>query len=283
MNNFQKKYGPWALVTGASSGIGKELAHELASRNLNLVIVARRQELLDTLKEALARKYGVEVRSVAVDLTTPMAFSIIEEATADIEIGLLVPNAGMAMAGEFIESDLEDNIAMIQLNVLAPLQLAHEFGRKMALREHGGILFTSGVLAYQAIPMMANYAATKAYVLLLAEALHNEFKPRGVDVTVLSPGLTATDMPVHLPIDFSKLPMWALSPKRVARTGVNALGQKSTVVAGFISKFYAWQNRLVPRVLPVMLFGFLMRRASKGRSLSATAAEPNKTGTETAP
>ena len=136
----------------------------------------------------------------------------------------------------------------------------------MAERGRGGILLTSGVLAYQGIPYMANYAATKAYILILGEALHTEFRPRGVDVTVLSPGLTDTDMLAKLPIDFSMLPMWPLSPIKVAKIGLDALGQKSTVVAGFLSKFYAWQNRLVPRALPVAIFGFLMKRAFNGKN-----------------
>ena len=263
MSDFQKKYGPWALVTGASSGLGKEIAHELAARKLNIVIVARRQELLNSLQEELTRQYGVEVRTFSTDLTDPDAANKIVEATTDIEIGLLVPNAGMAIAGEFVETGLEHNTNMAQLNMVAPMQLSHELGRKMAGRGRGGILFTSGVLAYQGIPYMANYAATKAYILILGEALHTEFRQHGVDVTVLSPGLLDTDMPAKLPIDFSMLPMWPLPPRKVARVGVKALGNRSTVVAGLLSKFYAWQNRLVPRTLPVALFGFLMKRAFK--------------------
>lgn len=113
---------------------------------------------------------------------------------------------------------------------------------------------------------MANYAATKAYILALGEALHVELGKHGIDVCVLSPGLTDTDMSANLPLDFSKLPMPYQSPQQVAKTGVKALGRKPTVVSGWVNKFYAWQNRLVPRSLPVSLFGFLVKRAFKPHS-----------------
>lgn len=138
------------------------------------------------------------------------------------------------------------------------------FEKKMAeKRKRGGVLLVSSLFGYQGIPYVANYAATKAYVLTLGKALHFELKKHGIDVTVLSPGLTDTDMPARLPLNFSKLPMFYRSPRKVARTGIRALGRKPTVVSGFTNKFYAWQNRLVPRSLPVSLFGFLIRRSFK--------------------
>ncbi len=129
----------------------------------------------------------------------------------------------------------------------------------MAARGRGGILFISSLFGYQGIPHVASYAATKAYILSLGEALHVELKPRGVDVTVLSPGLTDTDMPIN----FSRMPIYAQHPGQVAKTGLNALGRKATVVSGLLNKFYAWENRFLPRSFPVSLFGFLIRRAYK--------------------
>ncbi len=263
MDDFQRIYGPWALVTGASSGIGRAVSHELAARKLNLVVVSRRQRLLDTLKKELEHRYGIEVRTLGIDLTKPGAIEEIDRSTQDIIIGLVVPAAGVAEAAEFTGTTLARHTGMAHLNMIVPMQLIHVFANKMAKRKRGGVLLVSSLFGYQGIPYVANYAATKAYVLTLGEALHFELKKHGIDVSVLAPGLTDTDMPANLPLNFSKLPMFYQSPWKVARTGIRALGKKATVVSGLINKFYAWQNRLVPRSLPVSLFGFLIKRSFK--------------------
>jgi short-subunit dehydrogenase len=263
MSEFKEKYGPWAIVTGANAGIGKSIATNLASRGINIIAVARRQELLDALQVELSEDYGVEVRTLRVDLTDPESISKIELLTSDLEIGLVVPNAGVEMSGQFIDSSLQANEHMLRLNVLAPMQLARIFGASMAQRGKGGILFISSLFGYQGIPHVANYAATKAYILSLGEALYAEMKPHGVYVTVLSPGLTDTDMPANMPINFSRMPIFSQHPDDVARTGLNALGRKATVVSGLLNKFYAWENRLLPRAFPVALFGFLIKHAFK--------------------
>ena len=263
MSDFTESYGPWAIVTGASAGIGRAIATELAARGLNIIAVARRQALLDTLQHELTRDHGVEVRTLSADLTDAESISKIELLTSDLEIGLVVPNAGVELSGSFIHSSLDANERMLALNVTAPMQMAKIFGAKMAGRGHGGILFISSLFAYQGIPQVANYAATKAYILSLGEALHVEMKAHGVDVTVLSPGLTDTDMPANMSIDFSKMPIFSQTAAQVAGTGLKALGRKATVVSGLLNKFYAWENRFLPRHFPVALFGFLIRRASR--------------------
>ena len=272
MSEFKEKYGPWAIVTGANAGIGKAIATELAARGLNIIAVARRQELLDDLEQGLSEDYGIEVRTIRADLTDMESISKIELATSDLEIGLVVPNAGVEMSGEFIDASLDANERMLQLNVHAPMQMAKVFGAKMMRRGRGGILFISSLFGYQGIPLVANYAATKAYILTLGEALNIEMKRHGVDVTVLSPGLTDTDMPANMPINFSRLPMYAQQPGQVAKTGLNALGRKATVVSGLLNKFYAWENRLLPRSFPVSLFGFLIRHAYKKEPVAKQAA-----------
>lgn len=266
MNDFQRKYGPWALVTGANSGIGRAIAHEIAARELNIVAVARRQQLLDTLKVELETQHDIEVRTLALDLAEPEAINKIAQATQDLAIGLLVPAAGAADAEEFTVTALARNTHVAQLNMVVPMQLVHVFASKMVKRKHGGVLLVSSLFAYQGIPYVANYAATKAYILTLGEALHIELKKHGIDVSVLSPGLTDTDMPASMPLNFSKLPLLYQLPQRVAKIGIQALGRKPTVVSGFINKFYAWQNRLIPRSMPVSLFGFLIKRAFKPQS-----------------
>ncbi len=273
MAEFTEKYGPWALVTGANAGIGKAIANELASRGINIIGVARRQVLLDQLQEELEEDYGVEVRTIRADLTDPDSISKIELLTSDLDIGLVVPNAGIELSGAFIDSTLAANEHLLRLNVVAPMQLAKMFGAKLAARGRGGILFVSSLFAYQGIPWVANYAATKAYILSLGEALHVEMKPHGVDVTVLSPGLTDTDMPANMPVNFSKIPIFKQHPEQVARIGIKALGRKATVVPGLLNKFYAWENRLLPRSFPVALFGFLIRHAFR-KDTGATRATP---------
>jgi hypothetical protein len=143
------------------------------------------------------------------------------------------------------------------------MALAHHYGRMMAARYKGAIMLVSSGFGYQAIPYIANYSATKAYILSLGEALNVEFREYGIDVTVLSPGLTKTSMTDNSTLNFNKLPVLSMAPDKVAMIGFNALGKKATVVAGFLNKFYIWQNRFVPRSMPVKLFGMLVRRAIK--------------------
>lgn len=261
MQNFKEKYGPWALVTGTNSGIGKAIATELAERGLNIVAVGRNTVELERLAVEWSRQYKVEVLPVTADLTRDDAVDLIASKTSDLDIGLVVPNAGIAISGDFIDTDLDSNISMLRLNIETPVRMAHLFGARLAARGSGGILLISSLFGYQGMPLVANYSATKAYILSFGEALNNELGRQGVDVTVLSPGLTDTNMPKNMPLDFSKLPMFYMAPKRVAHTGIEALGRKATVVPGLLNKIYAWENRLIPRSWPVSLFGFLLRRA----------------------
>jgi len=263
MKNLKQKYGPWALVTGASSGIGKEFATQLAKAGLNLVIVARRQNLLASLKESLVNKYAIKVKIIVADLSANSAVEELDKATKDIDIGLVIPNAGIENVGEFVETNLEKNSHILHLNTLVPMQVANVFGARLKKRGAGGILFVSSLFSYQGIPYVANYAATKAYILSLGEALNVELKPYGVDVSVLSPGVTRTDMSQNMSIDFKKIPMFSMSAQKTAQIGLKALGKKATVVPGLLNKIYAWENRVIPRTWPVSLFGFLIRRAIK--------------------
>ena len=272
MKRFAETYGPWGLVTGASAGIGQAMARELAARGLNIVAVARRERLLEDLAKELKRDYGVEVRAVPIDLAEPDAVSRIEAATRDLDIGLVIPNAGVEVHGEFMAGDLQRNNRMQQLNMAVPMQMAHVFGPKLAPRGRGGLLLVSSLFGYQGVPYVAHYAATKAFVLSLGEALNVELGRHGVDVTVLSPGLTDTTMPANMAIDFSKMPITLSTPEQVARVGIKALGRKATVIPGWLNKFYAWENRLLPRSAPVKLFGFLIRRAYKSAAAAANGA-----------
>ncbi len=260
---FKNKYGPWALITGANSGIGKELAREVARHGLNIVIVARRQTLLDEVANELENEFCIEVRTLSRDLTVPGAVADLEQSTRDLNIGLVIPNAGIEVNGEFVESDDVRNQQMLNLNVIVPEQMAYVFGKKLVERGKGGILFVSSLLGYQGVPRVANYSATKAYILSLGEALNVELGRRGVDVTVLAPGVTDTAMSAAMSIDFSKMPVVTHSPEKVARTGIRALGRKASVIPGLLNNILAFENRFIPRSWPVRMFDQLLRFAWK--------------------
>ena len=260
----QEKYGPWALITGATSGIGRELARQLASNHIHIVAVGRRHARLEELAIELKTQFGVAVLPVPADLRDPLAIQTIVSSTEGLDIGLVILNAGAELTGSFVHADEIAHLQLVQLNAVAPMQLAHHYGGRLAARGRGGLMFVSSLFAYQGVPYVAHYAATKAYLLSLGEALHVELKPYGVDVLVLSPGLTNTEMTANMALDFSKLPLIPQQPQQVAAVGLQALGKKATVVSGLLNKVMAWENRLLPRATPVSLLGFLIKRALKG-------------------
>jgi len=259
--NKLKRYGSWSLVTGASSGIGLEFAKQLASQGMNLVLVARRGDILSVLAQDLAREFTVEVKTISHDLVEEGAVEKLFQDLSDIEIDLVVMSAGVETTGHFTKVSLDRHIQLERLNIDVPMRMARLFGEAMVIRQRGALIFVSSLLGYQGIPILANYAASKAYILALGEALNVEMKPFGVDVLVLSPGLTNTDMSAQMPIDFNKMPITKSSPDEVVHIALRSLGKKATVIPGFINKFYAWENRLIPRSWPVKLFGFLIKNA----------------------
>ena len=263
MSLLKEKYGSWVLITGASSGIGKELARQLAQKGFSLVLVARRERLLKGLAKELRHNFQVQTRVVALDLLKAGAVRELYDAVYTLDIGLVIPAAGIDEMGPFLEKQYGSIEKMLMLNIQSPTEIAHVFGQKLATRTRSGIILVSSLFGYQGIPNFAGYAASKAYILTLGETLNVELARQGVDVLVLSPGLTDTPFSQSMDINFSKLPMIAQRPETVARTALAALGHKATVVSGLLNKFYAWENRLIPRSWPVKLFGFLINRAIK--------------------
>ena len=264
MTAFATKYGPWALVTGASSGIGEEFARQLAARGLNLILVARRKDRLEALARELERGQSVKVRVIQADLSTPGGIETVKEDTADLEVGLLVNNAGTAAGmGAFTKSDIELEETVVYLNNIAPLKLAHHFAARMSKQGKGGILFTSSTSAFQPTPYLANYAASKAYLLSLGEALNAELKTKGVDVTVLVPGATKTEMATMFDdIDMSKVRMNWMDVKPVVQTALSALGKRSYVVPGGFNKvMHFMAKRVLSSKAMSTVFANLMRPA----------------------
>jgi len=256
---FQSRYGKWAVVTGASSGIGRAMAGELAAKGLNLVLVARRQTELEQVAKNLSARHGVETRVLAADLATVTALTKIESETKDLDIGLLVAAAGFGTAGNFLAATLEDELAMLDVNCRAVLQLSLHFGNRFAQRGRGGLILFGSLVGYQGTPRAAHYAATKAYVQTLAEALHVELAPKGVDVLSSAPGPVSSGFAVRADMKMGA----AEKTETVARATVNALGKKMTVTPGALSKFLTWSLMTAPRGLRVRVMGKIMGGMTK--------------------
>jgi uncharacterized protein len=238
------RFGPWALVTGASSGIGKELSRQLAANGINVVMAARRIDLLKEVGDGIEREFSVEFRAVQVDLSEEGSIDKIKDATGDLDIGLLVSNAGAARAGEFVNLALKDLHDQISVNVVAHMELVRYFAPRLVKRERGGVMLVGAMGASHGIPYMANPSATKAYVLAFGEALHFELEKHGVAVTVLAPGLTDTAVIPELFVDPGAIPMKLLSVAQVAAEGIAAIqANKSLCVPGALNRF---MNLVVP-------------------------------------
>lgn len=218
-----------ALVTGASSGIGREIAVQLAADGTDLVVVARDNERLD----ALAAEVGVACQVLVADLADPNELSYVEDRLRQRNepIDLLVNNAGFGFQGPFHELDLEREAAVVDVNVVAVHRLAHVAANRMAHAGHGGILNVSSMSGFMATPSSATYSATKAFVTALSEALHGELRELGVHVTALCPGFTRTEFQERGRYDASGIPEFAWqSAVEVATAGLEGIADNRTVV-----------------------------------------------------
>lgn len=240
MKNFKEKYGSWAIVTGSSSGIGVEFAKQLAALGLNLVLVARRVERLEQLGAELAQKHGIQYKAVECDLSALGFEKIIFEAIEGLDIGLLVNNAGINCEGVFYRASLERNIQMMELNMKAPFILSYELGKKFVEKGKGGIIFTASTSSFQATPYLTHYAATKAYLLSLAEGMNYEFKNKGVDVLAVCPGPTETEMTRGV----KNNPM-VMQPEPVVTLALKNLGKKPFVVPGLVNKTMVFTTKRI--------------------------------------
>lgn len=281
-----RRYGDWAIVTGASSGIGRSFAHHLASAGLNVVLVARSERALQSVSDALRENHGVQTRVLPLDLTKPSASQKLEAATADLDVGLLVNNAAVEQRGAFVGHSQQELREAIELNVTLPTDLGQRFGSRFVESGCGAIIFLSGSIGYQAVPHLASYAAAKAHQLHLAEALHYELKPHGVDVLALSPGITQTPMIARLEeaIHFIRIGLLKLTPDYVARVGLKQLGRRPSVVPGLQNKVLAFlMKRILSRAQGAWLFGKLLRIAFTNKSLLKPKQEDSRSRTTSIP
>jgi len=242
-----------ALITGASFGIGLELARIFARENHNLVLVARSADKLRQLASELEKSHGTRSLILAVDLTEPGASAYVLDQTkrADVVVDVLVNNAGFGQYGPFVESDLEECLRQIQLNVTTLTHLTRLYVPEMLARGSGRILNVASTAAFQAGPLMAVYFATKAYVLHFSEAIANELHGTGVRVSCLCPGATTTEFHKRANATGMRLlKMGSMDARTVAEDGYRALMDgKPVVISGLKNWLVAQSVRFAPRKL----------------------------------
>lgn len=263
--DFRTKYGPWAVVTGASSGIGAEFAQQLAAAGLSLVLVARRTELLDAAAKSLMEEYPIQVKTIAADLISDSGVQSVIDGTASIDVGLLVNNAGMAAHGSFFKDSAEMHSRLITLNVTAVMTLAHAFGKRLGLRRRGGMIFTSSMAA-DGFPWFANYAASKAYVTMLALMLRLELRPRGVDVLCLVPGVVKSEMSdrtiIEGGVDFASIGFHTMPVKDCVEEGLRSLYDgKAKVTPGLMNKIMQFIMGFLPQQAAFSLLNMSLGKA----------------------
>ncbi len=258
-----KKDSKWALVTGASSGFGIDFSNQLAERGYNLILTARRVDRLQAQKKHLETTYGVKAEVIASDLAQADAPAQLHRQiqAQGIAVDVLINNAGYGVFGEFAGTEWEKTSAMLQVDIVALTHLTKLFADDMKKRGSGHILLISSIGAYQATPTYAAYSAAKAYVLSFGEAIHAELKPFGVNVSVLSPGVTATEFLERAgqrPTLYQRAVMMKSAP--VARIGLKAMfGGVPSVLPGLINKLTVFSLRFAPRKLQAKMAYLLMR------------------------
>ena len=251
---LRERYGPWAVVTGASDGIGRESAMALAEAGVHLVLVARRRDRLDALAQDLAAAHGIETRVVAADLASGDALAAVVADTHGLDVGLLVAAAGFGTSGAFLAVSPEDELAMVDVNCRAVVALAHAFGARFARRGRGGLVLFSSIVAFQGVPRATTYAATKAFVQTLAEGLGGELGPLGVDVLASAPGPVRSGFAARASMTMGA----ALAPDVVARATLRALGRRRTTRPGWLSKVLGLSLMTLPRAVRTRVMGLVM-------------------------
>jgi uncharacterized protein len=240
---LRERYGPWAVVTGASDGIGREFTRELARCGLHVALVARREAELSSLAAELSSTYKVQCLVIAADLASEAGNVDVIEKTALLDVGLLIASAGFGTSGSFVASDLTNEEAMLRVNCMALLRATWHFARRLRNRKRGGIVLLSSIVAFQGVPRSAHYAATKAYVQTLAEGLHEELKSSGVDVLSVAPGPVASGFATRANLKMGN----AMSPDVIAKQSLDALGRRITVRPGLLSKVLGYSLAMTPR------------------------------------
>lgn len=249
-----KRFGPWALITGASSGIGREFAHQIAASRIHVALVARREPLLQEVGFECSKRFGVQHRVIAADLSEETFITKLAEATRDLDVGLVISNAGSANPGRFIGKERAELAMTLRVSALAHAEIAQHFGRKLIERGGGGIVFVGAMGAATGAPFMAHDGGAKAYVQSLGLALHEEFKPYGVYVTGLLPGPTDTPVLAKFGLDPKNMPIKPMQASQAVREGLKALSANRPIIIP------GRMNRIMRAVLPAAVARSMMMK-----------------------
>lgn len=267
-NAFARRYGPWALVTGGAMGLGAAFAERLASAGMNLILVDRAADAVAEFADGLRRRFGrIQVREAVADLAAAAEVERVLDDVADVEVGLLVACAAQAATAPWLDIPLEDKIRQIQVNCIAVTQMVDRLSRSMAGRGRGGIIVVSSVAGQMGSPLVATYAATKAFDLVLGESLWAELRGSGVDVLALMPGMTRTPGFEGSLGPGAKLPagVRVMEPEEVVREALDALGVRPSIVAGRRNRLAnVMTQRLLPRKAAIELMARSMRSMYPG-------------------
>lgn len=259
------------LITGASSGIGEAFARKLAARGNNLLLVARSEDKLITLCNELGRSANIRAQFVAIDLSESGAPARLLEETGqrDLQIDFLINNAGFGSMGDFATLDSALELKMIDLNVRSLVDLTYRFLAPMRERKRGTIMNVASTAGFQAVPFMATYAATKAFVLSFSEALWEENRPFGIQVMAICPGVTETNFFEASRMDRPPARI-SQTPEQVVDTALRALKRsKSSVISGWTNFLMTQSERALPRSVVLRAMGAVMRNHARSQEPGA--------------
>ncbi len=249
--NFATRYGSWAAVAGASEGLGAEFADALAARGMNLLLLARRADVLDEVSRRIRSTRGVEVRPLAMDVTDPDVASVLAAAAAELEIGVLVYNAAFAHVGNFLDAPQDELLRVVDVNIRAPIVFIRALAPAMMERGRGAVVLMSSLAGQQGSPRIATYAASKAFNTILAEGLWGELRQNGIDVLASTAGAIRT--PGYANSSAREAP-GTLDPAEVASQTLAALGRGPRVVPGLMNRIASFaMGRVLPRKLAIRL------------------------------
>lgn len=233
---FSKQYGPWALIAGASEGIGLAFAQQLAAQGVNLVLMSRSQAKLEAAAEQIGGQASVDMRLLVADVTDDNCMTAIAAQTEDLEIGLLIYNAGAVHGAEyFLDDPLEKSLGLVNLNCRGPVLLAHHFGQQMRERKRGGMIFLSSMAAFAGGSYVATYAATKAFDIIFPQSLWHELAPDNIQVLCLIAGATRTPAMASSGLDLSEETEDGpaiMDSEDVAREGLSNIANGPVWIAG---------------------------------------------------
>jgi hypothetical protein len=260
-STFDAQYGPWALIAGASEGIGEEFSKQLAAKGLNLVLIARRQALLDRLQQDLEATFNIKVICLSLDLSRADLYDVVAQEVQDLDIGLLVYNACFSTIAPFVDTDLSSKMQTIDVNCRGPVTLVSLLAKPMLRRRQGGIILMSSASGFQGANWLATYAASKAFTTILAESLWEEFRAQGVDVMALIAGATNTPNFKAVTPAEKQAASFPMEPRDVVREGLRRLGKGPRHIAGRMNRAVAFVlNRLLPRSVAVAFMGKQLRK-----------------------